>query len=238
MRQGVAKVHYFVTRAVNRSFVAMLTHDEIRAEVIAGRFSADWFATESDGRSFIQFQKSGDQARWRTLTELLEESPSSVVSEPEPAPSPRPGKLLSANFVGGGASWLLLLVGQFVAGLGFAVIPIGTVYHLGQLAETEKAFGRVGVIDAGRGGENPDGSKASMAVSISRGWVIATGLMSFFLSAALFVVFKRANSLAQVASDQDSDNREVWLAIEELRLRIGRESLIHAPGMIPKCPDF
>jgi hypothetical protein len=64
---------YFVTRQPNSGFVATLSLDEIKARLASGELDESLFATESDGRSFIRFQRNGDRARWRTLADLLAE---------------------------------------------------------------------------------------------------------------------------------------------------------------------
>jgi hypothetical protein len=66
---------YFVTWRPNGGFVSILTLDEMRARVSSGELQESLFATESNGQSFQQFRRSDRQARWRTLAELLAESP-------------------------------------------------------------------------------------------------------------------------------------------------------------------
>lgn len=203
---------FFVTRRPNSGFVSVLTLDEIRARLASGELQATLFATESDGRSFSQFQRSGRQVRWRTLAELLEESPSPV--QAETARPPGPSRWLSAHFVGGGVSWLLLAVGQLTAALTCVAIPIGVVYELGQLSEAEKVIEAAGRIGDSRA------SQAAAGVSVARGVVVAAGVLAFCLNAALLVVFKRANALAQVAADQDAENQQVRQAIADLQSRV------------------
>ncbi|AWM39412.1 hypothetical protein GobsT_22660 [Gemmata obscuriglobus] len=223
---------YFVTRRPNSEFVGAWTLGEIRARLASGELRAALFATESDGRSFSRFQRSGAQARWRTLAELLEEPPSPV--HPETARPPGPGRWLSSYFIGGGASWLLLVVGQFVAALACIAVPIGVVYQLGQLSEAEQVIER-----AGRAGDTRVG-QAAAGISVARGAVVVAGVLAFCVNAALLIVFKRANTLAQIAADQDADNEQVWHAIADLRSRVtpapsGRQDA--EPGAAPGTAD-
>jgi hypothetical protein len=63
---------YYVTKMRGTRFVGVYSLADIREAVIAGRFEATWFATESDGRSFSDFSNS-ENGDWRTLQTLLEE---------------------------------------------------------------------------------------------------------------------------------------------------------------------
>lgn len=74
-------VHYFVTRRPNSGLVSTMTLDDLRHQVATGELSPDLYATESDGRSFSQFQHSGIDSTWRTLRELLAEVPRNVPVE-------------------------------------------------------------------------------------------------------------------------------------------------------------
>lgn len=66
---------FYVTRMPGSGFVATLSLREIRSRLTAGQLQESFCATESDGRSFTQFQKDGAGGRWRTLAELLDEYP-------------------------------------------------------------------------------------------------------------------------------------------------------------------
>ena len=202
----MAKLHYFVTRTPNRGFVALLTLDEIRRDLAAGRLAPDYYATESDGRSFKQFQRDGDRARWRTLAELVSEAPA-----PAPPPGPPPVRRLSGYFVGGALSWLLLVIGLLTSAVACVAIPVGVVYQLQQLAEVEDVVKR-----AGRAGD-PAATRAASGVGSARAVVVGVGVLAFCLNAAMLVVFKRANALAAIAADQDAENRYLRHAIAELR---------------------
>ncbi|MDY3557375.1 hypothetical protein R5W24_006565 [Gemmata sp. JC717] len=162
------------------------------------------------------------------MADLLEESPSPV--HPETARPPGSNRWLSSYFIGGGASWLLLVIGQFVAALACIAIPIGVVYQLGLLSEAEKV-----IESAGRAGDARVG-QAAAGVWGARGAVVVAGVLAFCLNAALLVVFKRANALARIAADQDADNKQVWQAIADLRSRVtpppsGRQDA--EPGAAP-----
>ncbi|MDA0659365.1 MAG: hypothetical protein O2931_08885 [Planctomycetota bacterium] len=113
--------YFYVTRQEGDGFVATLTLDEIRTRLKAGELKESFFATESDGRSFSQFRKSGN-GRWRTLAELLAEHP--VVATPPAPEQPRPSRRLAEHFQGGSLAGLLLGVGALTAALTCAAIPV------------------------------------------------------------------------------------------------------------------
>ena len=68
---------YYVTKMRGTRFVGVYSLADIREAVIAGRFEATWFATESDGRSFSDFSNS-ENGNWRTLQTLLEMGPEEI----------------------------------------------------------------------------------------------------------------------------------------------------------------
>ena len=203
--QRMTTQYYYVTRSPGRDFVAMLTLSEIRARLGAGELQESFYATESDGRSFTQFQRGSGSGRWRTLAELLTEPPR--VAAPTP---PGPSRWLSAYFLGGGISWLLLAVGQVVAVISCIAIPFGVLYQLGLLGEARQVVDR-----AARSGD-PRAGPAAGGVALAQVVVVVAGILAFCLNAAMFVVFKRANTLAQIAADQDAENQQLWRAIASL----------------------
>jgi hypothetical protein len=77
--------YYYVTRVPGSGFVATLTLAEIRARLAAGELQESLSATESDGRSFAQFQRGNRGGRWRTLAELLAEREAGAASSPQAA---------------------------------------------------------------------------------------------------------------------------------------------------------
>jgi hypothetical protein len=68
---------YYVTKMRGTRFVGVYSLADIREAVIAGRFEATWFATESDGRSFSDFSNS-ENGNWRTLQTLLAMGPEEI----------------------------------------------------------------------------------------------------------------------------------------------------------------
>jgi hypothetical protein len=66
--------YFYVTRQPGGGFVGLLSLDDIRARLAVGELQESFFATESDGRSFSQFIKSGN-GKWRALGALLAEHP-------------------------------------------------------------------------------------------------------------------------------------------------------------------
>ena len=68
---------YYVTKMRGARFVGVYSLADIREAVIAGRFEATWFATESDGRSFSDFSNS-ENGNWRTLQTLIEMGPEEI----------------------------------------------------------------------------------------------------------------------------------------------------------------
>ena len=68
---------YYVTKMRGTRFVGVYSLADIREAIIAGRFEATWFATESDGRSFSDFSNS-ENGNWRTLEALLEMGPEEI----------------------------------------------------------------------------------------------------------------------------------------------------------------
>jgi hypothetical protein len=104
--------YYFVTREPGRDFVGTLTWNEIRARLATGELQESCHATESDGRSFTQFQKGGGGGRWRTVAELLTER-----GETPPRPAPAAALLpwhvtLRAAWAGAKACLLLAIAGS------------------------------------------------------------------------------------------------------------------------------
>lgn len=175
--------YFYVTRKESAGFVGLLTLDEILARLDTGELKDSFSATESDGRSFAQFRKSGD-GRWRTLATLVLEAESGKLEQSTYA---RPARWLVLNFGGGELSGLLLLIGQVAALLTCAGIPFVVISQLS-------------VVPAGSG------------------FVVLVGsVLSFCLSAAMFIVYRRAKSVENMAHDQDAENQRLWRAIEELR---------------------
>ena len=78
----MATQYFYVTRAPGRAFVATLTLSQVRAGLATGELQESFNATESDGRSFTQFQTDGAGGRWRTLAELLAEQPRAAPPPP------------------------------------------------------------------------------------------------------------------------------------------------------------
>jgi hypothetical protein len=201
----MATRYYYVTRSPASEFVSTLTLSEIRVRLGTGELQKAFYATESDGRSFDQFQRGGGSGRWRTLAELLREPPQDAAPTP-----PGPSRWLSANF-GGGVSWLLLAVGQVVAVIACVAIPLGVLDQLGLLGEA-----RVVVDRAARSGD-PRAGSASSGVTAAQVVVVVAGILAFCMNAALFVVLQRASALAQLAADQDAENQQLWQAIAALQ---------------------
>ena len=78
----MATQYFYVTRAPGGGFVATLTLSQVRAGLATGELQESFNATESDGRSFTQFQADGAGGRWRTLAELLAEQPRAAPPPP------------------------------------------------------------------------------------------------------------------------------------------------------------
>jgi hypothetical protein len=83
--QRMTNKYYYVTHTPGSGFVATLTVAEIRARLAAGELQESLSATESDGRSFTQFQRDNGGGRWRTLAELLAEREAGAASATQPA---------------------------------------------------------------------------------------------------------------------------------------------------------
>ena len=64
---------YFVARGPNSGFIAALSLDEIRDQLLLDQLKESYYITESDGRSFNQFQATCQHVRWRTIAEFLVE---------------------------------------------------------------------------------------------------------------------------------------------------------------------
>jgi hypothetical protein len=67
-----ALTYFYVTREPGEGFICLLTLGEVHARLAAGELKEDYYATESDGRSFAQFKRSG-AGHWRTLAALFRE---------------------------------------------------------------------------------------------------------------------------------------------------------------------
>jgi len=66
--------NFYVTQKEGGGYVGLMTLGEIRTRLAAGELKESFFVTESDGRSYNQFRKSGN-GTWRTLGTLLTEYP-------------------------------------------------------------------------------------------------------------------------------------------------------------------
>jgi hypothetical protein len=81
--------YYYVTRSPGQGFVATLTLAQIEAGLANGELQESFSATESDGRSFAQFQRSNYGGEWRTLADLLAEHAQNVSYSAQPVLSVR-----------------------------------------------------------------------------------------------------------------------------------------------------
>ena len=174
------------------------TLDELRALRDQGRLTDDTLVSEENAD------------RWVKLGVLL----GTVAAEPGAALTPvsgAPSARLADNYSGGEVSWFLLTIGQIAAALACVAIPIGVLRQLAGLAEAER------LVEQARRLRDARVAEAVGAIQLSRVYVLIAGTLAFCLSAALFIVFKRAKAAAVVATSQDAENQRIWRAIEELR---------------------
>jgi len=112
---------FYVTRKEGGAYVGLFTLGEIRARLGTGELKEGFFVTESDGRSYNQFRKSGN-GTWRTLAALLTEYP---VEVDPPAPKhPWVSRRLADHFQGGELAGCLLHVGMLAAALSCLAAPL------------------------------------------------------------------------------------------------------------------
>ncbi len=102
--------YYYVTREPGRDFVGMFILDEIRGQLATGTLLGSFHATQSDGRSFNQFQRDGGGVRWRTLADLLGERGETL---PDLAPTV-PWHVTPCAALAGAISCLLVASGTFL----------------------------------------------------------------------------------------------------------------------------
>ena len=183
--------YFYVTRGKGEGFIATLSLQEIHSKLEIGGLNINQFATESDGRSFAEFQKSGD-GNWRTLDAILIEYEAEIEKyEAEKRSSPQSSQSLGSRFVGGELSSLCLSIGQLAAFLYCVMMPFSI------LAKAQDA-------------RSPESIVA-----------LLSDILILFLSAAVFIVCRRAKTLERIAKAQDAENQLLWQAIEELRSEDG-----------------
>jgi hypothetical protein len=107
--------------------------------------------------------------------------------------------------------WLLLTVGQVLSVIFCILIPLGAVVQLGLLERLRQSIGETAPLG------DPRAAQVETAVLFQQAVVVVTGVLLFCWNAALYVVFSRAKVLAQIASDQDAENQQLWRAIEALQ---------------------
>lgn len=86
--------YFYVAQQAGDGFVGMYMLGDIRRQLAAGQLQESHHATESDGRSFVEFRKSAT-GNWRTLAELFQEQPvrdaltrATAVATPAPPAAP------------------------------------------------------------------------------------------------------------------------------------------------------
>lgn len=107
---------------------------------------------------------------------------------------PRPGPV----------SGFFLLVGQAVSVLYCMAVPVLVVWQLGQVGYVEQLAGS--------------------PLPLQRFWIVAAGIVSFCLAAAMFLVFSRIRWLPNWVQEQTIGVIRIWRELDELRQRAVRET--------------
>ena len=117
---------YYVTREPGRRFVRTVSANQVRELMAMGILQESFYATESDGRSFTQFQRDGDGGRWRTLSELLAEW-GETLPRPTPATARLPWHIAPCAALAGAFGCLLMsaLVALLMYGIGWLLALVG-----------------------------------------------------------------------------------------------------------------
>lgn len=240
----MATKYFYVAEGPGTGFLALLTLNDIKAQLATGMLQETYYAAEEkDGQSFRDFQRAGGPERWQTLAALIaaqggfrrrpatinpevsgiadpppsRPKPAALTLPEPPTPAPvAPPTVVEKPAAPAAPAPARTVPPQQPARPAPAPAPARTPQRL---AVPSSPFLMLGQVAAGL---------ACLAIPLGIAFqhlqpgragemvVVAAGTLAFCLNAALFVAFKHLRALTQAVAQQEEERQQLWRTIAAL----------------------